>query len=347
MLNTKQLKQKYRQIFQLNFEKYYPVDFIKSKGFSRNKCKFCSKYFWNINKNRNFCGDSTCEGGYSFIGNSPAKNKLTYTEVWETFSSRMKKQGYVSIKRYPTNALWRDDIYFVEASIDDFIPFVVSGEVKPPANPLVVPQLCLRFNDIDNIGITGAHYALFSMIGQHAFVTPKEYNMNLYLENLFYWFENDLGLLSKDITLHEDVWAGSNKFGPCIEIFSRGLELANQVYMQFEQTESGYKDLNIKVLDMGMGQERISWFSQGSPLSYDTTFPKVMKTLYEISGLKTDEKLMAKFIPYAGYLNVDEVEDLDKAWKEVANNVGIDVEELKKKILPLSALYSIAEHTRA
>src|SRR3989338_515941 len=126
MLNTKQLKQKYRQIFQLNFEKYYPVDFIKSKGFSRNKCKFCSKYFWNINKNRNFCGDSTCEGGYSFIGNSPAKNKLTYTEVWETFSSRMKKQGYVSIKRYPTNALWRDDIYFVEASIDDFIPFVVS-----------------------------------------------------------------------------------------------------------------------------------------------------------------------------------------------------------------------------
>ena len=40
---------------------------------------------------------------------------------------------------------------------------LVSGEVKPPANPLVIPQLCLRFGDIDNVGLTG-HYVLFSML---------------------------------------------------------------------------------------------------------------------------------------------------------------------------------------
>ena len=62
----------------------------------------------------------------------------------------------------------------MQASIYDFQPFVVSGEVEPPANPLVVPQFCLRFNDIDNVGITGAHYTGFVMIGQHAFVQPKE-----------------------------------------------------------------------------------------------------------------------------------------------------------------------------
>ncbi|MBN1156718.1 alanine--tRNA ligase, partial [Candidatus Woesearchaeota archaeon] len=42
-----------------------------------------------------------------------------------------------------------------------------------------------------------------------------------------------------------------------------------------------------------------------------------------------------------------EVENIDKAWKEVAEKIKIEVRELKQKILPLSALYSIGEHTRA
>jgi len=44
---------------------------------------------------------------------------------------------------------------------------------------------------------------------------------------------------------------------------------------------------------------------------------------------------------------VDEVEDLEKAWKFVASKVGMDVSELKNRILPLSQLYSIGEHSRA
>ena len=156
-----------------------------------------------------------------------------------------------------------------------------------------------------------------------------------------------MGLPDEEITFHEDAWAGGGNFGPCMEFFSRGVEIGNQVYMMYEQTSNGNKELDIKVLDMGMGQERCAWFSQGCATIYDATFPKVMKTLYKISGLEVDEKLMARFIPYASYLNVDEVEDLEKAWKEVAKNVGIDADELKKRILPLSALYSIGEHSRA
>lgn len=37
--------------------------------------------------------------------------------------------------------------------------------MAPPANPLICPQFCVRFNDLDNIGLTGRHYSGFTMIG--------------------------------------------------------------------------------------------------------------------------------------------------------------------------------------
>ena len=37
-----------------------------------------------------------------------------------------------------------------------------------PENPLIVPQMCLRFNDIENVGISGKHFTSFVMIGQHS-----------------------------------------------------------------------------------------------------------------------------------------------------------------------------------
>ena len=61
--------------------------------------------------------------------------------------------------------------------------------------------------------------------------------------------------------------------------FLRRVELSNQVYMQYEQTASGNRDLKIKVLDMGQGQERAAWFSQGVPNSFESTFPDVIKKL--------------------------------------------------------------------
>jgi len=72
-----------------------------------------------------------------------------------------------------------------------------------------------------------------------------------------------------------------------------------------------------------------------------------MKKLHQLTGVRVDEKLMAKFLPYASYLNIDEVEDIEKTWKFVAEKVGMGVSELRKQILPLAALYSVAEHSRA
>jgi len=346
MLSDKELKKKYGKEYSLNPDKYYPTRFIKSLKFVRGKCVKCGKNYWSKNE-RKVCGDPSCHGEYGFINNTPVKKKLDYAGVWKSFSKHMQKHGYTPIKRYPVVARWRDDIPFVEASIDDFIPYVVNGVVKPPANPLTVPQFCLRFNDISNVGLTGAHNTGFIMIGQHRFEKPENYEPNKYLEHLFTWFTKELGIPDQELILHEDVWAGSGNFGPCIEIFSRGVELANQVYMQFTQTRNGYKDLELKVLDMGMGQERVTWFANGTPQSYETTFPTVIKKIRQKTGLKTDEKIIKEFMPFSGKLNADETTDLEKEWRKIAGKTGRTVQELKQNVLPLQAIYSIADHTRS
>ncbi len=346
MKTDKQIKKEFKIEASKSPEKYYAVSHLKKEGFIRKKCS-CGTYFWTVNKSQDKCGDPACSGGFRFIGNSPAKEELDYIGVWKKFSAFFKKLGYTPIKRYPVVARWRDDQYWVGASIYNFQPHVVSGAVEPPANPLVVPQFCLRFNDIENVGITGAHYTGFIMIGQHMFVPEEKWDQNKVFRDIHLWLKEGLGLSNKEITFHEDAWAGGGNFGPCMEYFSRGLELGNQVYMLYEQTDSGRKGLKLKVLDMGMGHERNAWFTKGTSTSYETTFPSVSKKLYKITGIKPEGELMKKFLPYSSYLNIDEVEDIEKAWSEVAKKIGISPSELKKKILPLSALYSVAEHTRS
>ena len=346
MPTDKEIKKEFKLKASKEPEKYYATSVLKAEGFSRKKCSKCGTYFW-ATTGSDVCGNPACSGGFRFIGKTPATKKLDYVGVWNEFSRLFKKWGYTPIKRYPVVARWRDDIDYVFASICDFQPYVVSGEVEPPANPLVVPQMCLRFNDIDNIGITGAHYCAFVMIGQHAFMKPKDWNQAKYFTDIHNWLKQGLGLGNDEIIFHEDAWAGGGNFGPCMEYFSRGLELGNQVYMLYEQTPTGYKELNLKVLDMGMGHERNAWFTQGKSTSYETTFTSVVKKLYGITGVKVDEKLMERFLPYSSYLNVDEVEDIDAVWKDVAKKTGYDVKELREKILELAALYSVAEHSRA
>lgn len=346
MPTDKDTKKEFKAKASKDPDKYYATGVLKEEGFMRKQCK-CGIFFWTVNGEQKTCGDPACSGGFRFFDGTPAKEKLDYIQVWKRFAELFRKWGYTPIDRYPVVSRWRDDMEFVMASICNFQPYVVSGEVKPPANPLVVPQFCLRFNDIDNVGITGAHYTGFVMIGQHAFMPPEKWDQAKYFRDIHNWLKIGLGLPNKEITFHEDAWAGGGNFGPCMEYFSRGLELGNQVYMMYEVTPSGSRELKLKVLDMGMGHERNAWFTMAKSTSYETTFPTVCKKLYHATGIDVDPGMIKKFLPYSSYLNVDEVEDINKTWSDVAKKVGVDVKELKEKILPLAAVYSIGEHTRS
>jgi alanyl-tRNA synthetase len=347
MPTIKELKGQLKQKTDKAPEKYYPVEKLKEKGFQRSRCKNCGKYFW-VQGESELCGDPECSGQYTFIGDSPCSKKMDFIKAWQEFSKLFEKLGYTPIKRYPVVARWRDDTYWTNASIYDFQPHVVSGLVEPPANPLVVPQVCMRFNDIDNVGITGRHYTSFVMIGQHAFVPPdQKFDKNQYISDMMDWLEIGMGLPLHEVKFHEDQWGGGGNLGVCMEFFARGLEIGNQVYMLYDVKDDGtYKDLNLKVLDMGMGQERCPWMSMGTATSYECNFPTVVKKLYKETGVKPNQDVIKRFLPYSGLLDMEEDKSIDKTWEEIAEKLSMDVKNLKEETLPLAGLYSIGDHAR-
>ena len=73
---------------------------------------------------------------------------------------------------------------------------------KNSANPLLVPQFCVRFNDIDNVGVTLRHYTGFVMIGQHAFYPPNEFSQDKFLSDLYDWLNIDWAY-PEEIIFHE------------------------------------------------------------------------------------------------------------------------------------------------
>jgi len=299
-----------------------------------------------VHKDREVCGDPACSGGFQVVANNPSPIKLSFIQVWLKIVEVLEPRGYKPVKRYPCVARWNPTSEFTIASISAFQPYVITGEVEPPAKKLIIPQFCLRFNDIENVGITGSHCTGFVMIGQHLFGPPEEWNQGELFMDMHDFIHIGVGLAKEEITIHEDSWAGGGSFGCSLEFFSRGVELFNQVYTMFEQTPDGPRELKLKVLDMGLGQERVAWFSQGTPNMYEAIFPYVLSKLRKITQIELDLDLYNEFSKYSAYLNIDEVDDLDAAWKKVADELKMEVENLRKTILPMTALYSIAEHSR-
>ncbi|TFF97930.1 MAG: alanine--tRNA ligase [Promethearchaeota archaeon] len=342
----KELKSVFKKIASKNPDTYFPTKELKHLGYMRKQCENCGTYFWTIHKNRNVCGDPGCSGGFHVVVDDPSTKRLSYIDVWNKIVEILEPRSYKPIKRYPCVARWNPTSEFTIASISAFQPFVITGQEKPPAKKLIIPQFCLRFNDIENVGITGSHCTGFVMIGQHTFVSPEEWDQGQLFMDMHDFITDGVGLSKAEITIHEDSWAGGGSFGCSLEFFSRGVELFNQVYTMFEQTPGGPKELKLKVLDMGLGQERVAWFSQGTPNMYEAIFPGVLSKLREITQINLDLDLYNDFSKYSAYLNIDEVEDMDKAWLRVSNELNKEVGELRNIILPMTGLYSIAEHTR-
>lgn len=301
-------KDELKNQFRKKWKKHYDLEVLKKYGFQRQRCKKCGKMFWAQEK-QDFCGDSSCVG-YQFIGN-PSGKKHSYIDAWKTIEKYFikTKPEHKSIYTYPSVARWRDDLYFTIASISDFQPYVVTGEVKPPGNPLVVPQTCIRFGDLSNVGVTGRHMTSFTMIGQHAFNTKKT--------GLFYWKNEALnhdinmlkafGIKEKEISFIEDVWMGGGNFGPSIEFFVKGMEIGNCVFMQYQFMPDGSsKELDTKVIDMGAGLERFAWVTQGTATVYEPAYDFVLKNMIKQAGLKIDEKLKTAFWSEAGGLDIEE-----------------------------------------
>jgi len=339
-------KAELRRKFANEWKKHYKVEFLVEKGFVRKQCKKCGRFFWTLNADRDICADSSCVG-FDFIGK---KTKgYGYVETWRAIEKYFTKHGHKSIARYPVVARWRDDLYFTNASIIDFQPYVVSGELEPIANPLIVPQACLRFKDLQNVGVTGQHYTAFIMFGQHAFNSRKTglfYWKNEALMHDYNYLTKVIGVPKEELVFMEDVWAGGGTFGPSMEYLASGVELGNCVFMQFKETSKGYEELKTKVIDMGAGLERLAWYTNGTPTSYDVVFKEVMKKALADSGITYDKKMFAEFAKLGGTLNVEDGMFKEKRAK-ILESIGLSEREFMQEIKPLQALYACIDHLKA
>ena len=339
-------KQSLLSLFSSNPDKYYKVSLFDEKGFKRQNCKLCGKFFWSIN-DKAACPEHE---NYSFIGDPPTSKRLDFVNTWKELSSFFRKNDHELIQRYPVVCRWREDLYFTIASIVDF-QRVMNGKIvfEIPKNPLVVPQMCLRFNDIENVGLTGRHYTSFCMIGQTCNAdAPGGYWKDRCIELDHALLKEVLGIQSEEITFVEDVWMGAGAFGNSLEYYVRGLELGNAVFTEFEGDEHNYRTLDNRIIDMGAGLERMSWITLGTPTSYDATFGPIIKKLKDIIGIDIDSnpQFLSQYFRIFSEKYSNYHYDVRLLKTNIAKEMGVSYEALENTILPFETLSVIADHTR-
>ena len=331
--------------FSTDPERYYKVKLFDDERFERKSCATCKRFYWTIDENRVNCPDHS-DDTYSFIGNPPTAKRFDYTQAWKEVESFFVKNGHTSVNRYPVVCRWRDDLYFTIASIVDFQRVMGSKVVfEFPANPLVVPQTCLRFKDLENVGVTGRHFSSFCMIGQHSIPNSNGYWKDECVDLDYRLLTEQFGIDKKEVVFVEDVWEGGGSFGSSLEFFVNGLELGNAVFTEFQGDLSNYKTLDQQIIDMGAGLERFAWLTMGTPTAYDCCFGPITNNLLQQAGIDTnDELLVTYFTKIAKHL--EQFSDLSEVRKHAIKSAGLSDEQINKIITPLEGVYLIVDHVR-
>ena len=331
--------------FSTDPERYYKVKLFDDERFERKSCATCKRFYWTIDENRVNCPDHS-DDTYSFIGNPPTTKRFDYTQAWKEVESFFVKNGHTSVNRYPVVCRWRDDLYFTIASIVDFQRVMGSKVVfEFPANPLVVPQTCLRFKDLENVGVTGRHFSSFCMIGQHSIPNSNGYWKDECVDLDYRLLTEQFGVDKKEVVFVEDVWEGGGSFGSSLEFFVNGLELGNAVFTEFQGDLSNYKTLDQQIIDMGAGLERFAWLTMGTPTAYDCCFGPITNNLLQQAGIDTnDELLVTYFTKIAKHL--EQFSDLSEVRKHAIKSAGLSDEQINKIITPLEGVYLIVDHVR-
>ena len=326
-------------------DRYYKVKLFEEQGFSRKSCSKCGRFFWTLDSARNLCPDDG-EDTYSFIGDPPTTKRFDYTQSWKEVESFFVKNGHTSVSRYPVVCRWRDDLYFTIASVVDFQRVMGSKVVfEFPANPLVVPQTCLRFKDLENVGVTGRHFSSFCMIGQHSIPDSQGYWKDQCIDLDFRLLTNQFGIKKEEVVFVEDVWAGGGSFGPSLEYFVQGLELGNAVFTEFQGELGKHTTLDQRIIDMGAGLERFAWVTMGTPTAYDCCFGPINKILFEKIGIDPDSPITRKYFTEIAKA-LEKFDDLNEVRRHAVKQSDVTDDQLNHIITPLEGIYLIADHLR-
>ncbi len=329
-------------------ESDFDLEFFNDNGFIRQSCPSCGRAFWSLEEWDN-CGEPPCDE-YSFIGDPPMDSPMDLHQTREAFLSFFEENDHERIARYPIVARWRNDVFFTQASIYDFQPYVIDGTIDPPANPLTISQTCVRFNDIDNVGKTGRHFTFFEMLAHHVFNHRDHeeiYFKSKTAELCHRFFTERLGTDPGKLRFIEEWWEGGGNSGPCLEVILDGVEVATLVFMMYRETPQGREMMDMQVVDTGYGLERICWVSQGSSSAYEAVFGSVVEDLKSMAGIEYDPRVMKEYAKVAGMTNARTAADIRHIREETAARLGMSYEELMATVGPLEDVYVICDHSRA
>ena len=325
----------------------FRIPFFKERGLDRKLCPHCGLHYWSVDPDSENCGDAPCVD-YTFINNSPVKRKYTMSEMREKFLSFFEKHDHTRISPYPVVARWRNDLMVTIASIIDFQPYVTEGILPPPANPLVVSQPCLRFEDIDLVGITaGRHLTMFEMGGHHAFNyenEPQIYWKNETIQMHHELLTEELGVPEELVSYKEGIWSGGGNAGYDVEGCVGGLEISTLVFMMFRTIGDRFEPMPIHVVDTGYGIERWAWLSQGSPSAFHAVYGPLLNKAVKWADITMDDKVLSELAKYSYLINL---ENKAEERKKIAENLDMSYEQIVSILDPTEGIYAALDHTKA
>ncbi|MFA5895066.1 MAG: alanine--tRNA ligase [Candidatus Shapirobacteria bacterium] len=240
---------------------------------------------------------------------------------------------------------------FISAGMHPLVPFLL-GQPHPLGKRLVDVQKCVRTGDIDEVGDT-THHTFFEMLGNWSLGDYfKEDALNWSFEFITKHLNLDKSRLSvtcfagdqdaekdtqsseiwKKIGIPEDRirflpksdnwWGPAGATGPCgpdSEMFIDGVEIWNDVFMQFNKNSEGKFELLAKPnVDTGMGVERTTAFLEGHEDNYlSTIWYPIIQKIELLSGKKYSDnqrqmRIIADHIRSAVFIIADGVDPSNK-----------------------------------
>jgi alanyl-tRNA synthetase len=274
---------------------------------------------------------------------------MTARELKELFVKFFETHGHREI---PSARLIPENdptTLFISAGMHPLVPYLL-GQPHPLGNRLVDVQKCVRTGDIDCVG-DETHHTFFEMLGNwslgdyfktesinwsyefltdHLKIDPKRLSVTCFAgdddapkdtDSYDTWKKlniTDIKFLPKS----DNWWGPAGTSGPCgpdTEIFIDGVEIWNNVFMEYNKTGDGkFEKLPKPNVDTGMGVERTTAFLNGFTDDYLTDiWQPIIKKIENLSGKKYSEfqaamRIIADHVRAAVFIMSDGVEPGNK-----------------------------------
>lgn len=332
----------------------YPYSYFERNGLIFQQCAQCCLKFWHVKKTL-FCGDAQCNG----FEKKRISADLTVAQIhniWIQYLKSLTLDRPIEFLPRANTALKVSNINFMCAGISAFErllnPRCHEKVLERYSNAFYVStQFCYRFDDLENTGITMRHSSGFYMLGVQGFeseLNPFSKNWKQQWIDIITNFLTSLGFLKNKLYYHAQYWHNNFFGGNSVEFFYDGIEVGNVVFIG-----SSYESKmpTKKILDIGMGLERLASFFESTPYQthrhYDTMRSYIVSIKDGIKPSKTGLGYNARrLVENLSQIIGADLETFDKLGEEVAENLSSICNEDFKQVLPLAKTMYIKEQER-